>query len=229
MYKKTLGNIFYICVFYTILLSATLLIIFSMVATNDMQSSFEKENGFIKSEFEKINTQNAIISGDVFSSENVEKYVNNGDKYAKYKFQRELGKYADLVAPAIKCIAVYKSDDNDLYCSNGAKTLRYYAGEVGTTEKALSEKLENVKVANKYRSVDYFVGENVLTTITYSNVSYEDVFLLVTFNMEHIFSDAVSDGKDIILFREDNVIYGTDEGLYQVAQAMLAGEKSFFL
>lgn len=226
MYKKTLSNIFYICVFYTVLLSATLLIIFSLMTTNDIQSSFEREISFIKSEFEKIKTQNAIISEDVFSSEYVQKYVNSGDKYAKHKFQTELSKYANLVAPAIECIAVFQSGSADLYCSNGAKTLNYYAGEIGTTEAELFEKLENVKAANKYGSVDYFIAGDALTAITYSGVSYKDVFLLVTFNIENIFSSMVSDGKDIFLFRESAAIYVTNEELYNAAQSTLDGKKS---
>lgn len=228
MYKKALSNIFYVCMVYTVLLSVTLSALFLLAASNEIQSSFEKETSFIRSEFEKINTQNAILSGDVFSDEYVKKYVVYGDIYAKHKFQTEFGKYANFVAPAIESIAVFKMGDDGFYSSNGAKTVNYYADGIGITKEKLFEKLENIKSLNKYKATDYFVAGNTLTAITYDGAKYEDFFLLVTFNIGNIFSDAVSEGKDIFLFRDGAAIYGTSDNLYRAAQAALEGKNSFF-
>ena len=226
MYKKTLSNIFRICIFYTILLAVTLLITFSLRTSNNIQSSSKKEVNFMKGEFEKISTQNEIISNDIFANEYISKYVNYGDKYAKIKFQDDLSKYATLVAATIERIAVFQSGKDDFYCSDGAKTINYYAETTGISVDELFKRLEDARKINTYKATDYFFRDEHLTIITYNGMLHDDVYLLITFNIENVFSIATSDEKDIFLFKDDTPLYSTNDKLLSASREFMESGKS---
>jgi len=228
MYKRALSNIFSICMFYTVLLAITLIVTFSLSTSNNIQSSSKKEVNFIKGEFEKINTQNEIISNDVFANEYISKYVNYGDKYAKSKFQDDLSKYATLVAATIERIAVFQAGKNDFYCSDGAKTVNYYAETTGVSVDELFSFMEDVRKINTYKATDYFVLNNELTIVTYNGMLNDDVFLFVTFDIGNIFSMTESDDKNMFLFKGELCEYCRDDKLCTVAKKIESGEESFW-
>ena len=131
MYKQMFKTVVSMCIFYTVLLSVVFVSVFSFISSKEMRTSIKNEMNYIKSQFQAINTKGKIILDGVFSNEYVVKYVNEGDKIAKYKFQKDLGRFADFESPQIHSIAVYCEGDkevysNDFQCVYGLFLYKFY-------------------------------------------------------------------------------------------------------
>lgn len=227
MYKQIFKTVVNMCIFYTVLLSVIFISAISMISNKEMKTSIENEMSYIESEFKAINTKSKIILDDVFSNEYVKEYVSNDDTIAKYKFQKDLGKFADFESPEIKSIAVYRAGDKEVYSSNGAITLNYYTKDIGFTRERFISEFNRVKSASLVRSTDYFVSGNDFTMMTCSESLFDkDACLLITFDIGDTFSMFPSKGKEFFIFKDDEVVYGEDSRRAKFASSVIGKKKS---
>jgi len=228
MYKQMFKTVVSMCIFYTALLSVVFVFAFSLISNKEMETSIENEMNYIESEFKAINTKSKIILDDVFSNEYVKEYVNEDDKFAKYKFQKNLGKFADFESPQICSIAVYREGDSEVYSSNGAITLDYYTETLGFTTERFVAEINRVKNASIVRATDYFVADNNFTMLTCSDSLFDDaVYLMVTFDVGEIFSTFVGEDKEFFIFKDSEAVYGTDSKRVELAASVINGKKSW--
>lgn len=227
MYKQMFKTIVSMCIFYTVLLSVIFISAISLISNKEMKTSVENEMNYIESEFKSINTKCKIILDDVFSNEHVKEYVNEGDRIAKYKFQRDLGTFADFESPEIKSIAVYCVGDREVYTGNGAITLDYYTKEIGfSTERFIAE-VNRVKSASIIRATDYLVSGNNFTMLTCSDSLFDnDVCLMITFDIGETFSTFPSKGKEFFVFKDDEAVYGKGSKMEKFASSVMGEKKS---
>ena len=207
MYKQMFKTVVSMCAFYTVLLSVVFVFAFSLISNKEMKTSIENEMNYIESEFKAINTKSKIILDDVFSNENVKEYVNEDDKFAKYKFQKDLGKFADFESPQICSIAVYREGDSEVYSSNGAITLDYYTETVGFTPERFIAEINRVKNASIVRATDYFVAGNNFTMLTCTDSLFDDaVYLMVTFDVGKIFATFIGEDKEFFILKDSEAV-----------------------
>ena len=229
MYKQIFKTVISMCIFYTVLLSVIFISAVSLMSNKEMKTSIENEMNYIESEFKAINTKSKVILDDVFSNEYVKEYVNKGDKLAKYKFQRDLGKFADFESPAIKSIAVYRMGDREVYSSNGAITLDYYTKSIGFTPGRFVAETNRVKNASIIRATDYFVSGNNFTVLTCTDSLFDNaVCLMITFDVGETFSTFPGVGKEFFILKDDEVVYGAESKRAKLASSMAQGKKSLF-
>lgn len=229
MYKQIFKTVISMCIFYTVLLSVIFISAVSLMSNKEMKTSIENEMNYIESEFKAINTKSKVILDDVFSNEYVKEYVNKGDKLAKYKFQRDLGKFADFESPAIKSIAVYRMGDREVYSSNGAITLEYFTRSIGFTPGRFVAETNRVKNASIIRATDYFVSGNNFTVLTCSDSLFDNaVCLMITFDVGETFSTFPGNGKEFFILKDDEVVYGAESKRAKLASSMARGKKSLF-
>ena len=229
MYKQIFKTVISMCIFYTVLLSVIFISAVSLMSNKEMKTSIENEMNYIESEFKAINTKSKVILDDVFSNEYVKEYVNKGDKLAKYKFQRDLGKFADFESPAIKSIAVYRMGDREVYSSNGAITLDYYTKSIGFTPGRFVAETNRVKNASIIRATDYFVSGNNFTVLTCTDSLFDNaVCLMITFDVGETFSTFPGVGKEFFVLKDDEVVYGAESKRAKLASSMAQGKKSLF-
>lgn len=227
MYKQIFKTVVSMCVFYTVLLSVVFVTAFSLISSKEMKTSIENEMNYIENEFRAINTKSKIILDDVFSNEYVQKYVNEKDKLAKYKFQMDLGRFADFESPQINSIAVYCQGDKAVYSSNGAITLDYYTSTIGFTTEQFIAEINRVKNSSIVRATDYFVSGNNFTVMTCSDSLYDDaVCLMITFDISETFSAFDSKNKEFFIFKDGEAVYGVDSKRLKIASSVIDGKKS---
>lgn len=227
MYKQMFKTVVSMCIFYTVLLSVVFVSVFSFISSKEMRTSIKNEMNYIKSQFQAINTKGKIILDDVFSNEYVVKYVNEGDKIAKYKFQKDLGRFADFESPQIHSIAVYCEGDKEVYSSSGAITLDYYTRSIGLTEEQFVAEIDRIKSASIVRATDYFVSGDNFTMMTCSDRLFDDaVCLMVTFDVSETFSMFAGEDKEFFIFKDEEAVYGADSKRVQLASSAIDGKKS---
>ena len=227
MYKQMFKTVVSMCIFYTVLLSIVFVSAFSLISSKEMKTSIENEMNYIESEFRAINTKSKIILDDVFSNENVMKYVNEGDRLAKFKFQKDLGRFADFESPQIKSIAVYCEGDREVYSSNGAITLDYYTETIGFTVERFIAEINRVKSGSIIRATDYLVSGNDFTMMTCSDSLFDDaVCLMVTFDVGETFSTFAGKDKEFFIFKDGEAVYGTESKRVEIASSVIDGNKS---
>ena len=229
MYKQIFKTVVSMCIFYTVLLSVIFISAVSLMSNKEMKTSIENEMSYIESEFKSINTKSKIILDDVFSNEYVRKYANEDDKLAKYRFQRDLGKFADFESPVIKSIAVYRVGDKEVYSSNGAITLDYYTNSIGFTPEKFFAEINRLKSTSIVRATDYFVSGNDFTMLTCSDSLFDnDMCLMITFDVGETFSTFPGEGKEFFILKDNEAVYGVESKRAKVASSMARGEKSLF-
>lgn len=227
MYKQMFKTIISMCIFYTVLLFVVFISAVTLILNKEMKTSIENEMNYIENEFKAINTKSKILLDDVFSNEDVKKYVNEGDKIAKYKFQKDLGRFADFESPAIKSIAVYRMGDREVYSSNGAITLDYYTRSIGFTTGKFIAEINRVKSASIVRATDYFVSGNNFTMLTCSDRAFNKaVCLMITFDVGKTFSTFTGKDREFFIFKDDEIVYGTDSKQAKLATSVAHENKS---
>lgn len=227
MYKQMFKTIVSMCIFYTVLLSVIVISAVSLISNKEMKASVESEMNYIESEFKSINAKSKIILDDVFSNEYVKEYINTGDRLAKYKFQRDLGMFADFESPEIKSIAVYCEGDKEVYSSNGTITLDYYTKGIGFTKEKFIAEINRIKSASIVRATDYFVSGNDFTMLTCSDSQFENpVCLMITFDVGETFSTFPGEGKEFFIFKDGEAVYGADSKRVKHAYSVADGKKS---
>ena len=218
MYKKSIVNI---CIFYTVLLSVSMLAIFSIIISRDMQLSIEKEKNYIKNQFNVLKSQNEIICSDISTGEYTMQYLHSGDRFAKYKLQTDLKKYVGFAAPVIRLVSVVFPGESTVYSSDGAMTADYFAETLGISGEELGQWLNTVKQGNRYNATDYFMSGSMLNIVTYSKaIDYDPAFQIVTFELDEILNEALSQNTEIYLYKDEALIYGTGSHTAASAKAL---------
>ena len=227
MYKQIFKTVINMCIFYTILLSIIFVSAFSLLSSKEMKASIESEMNHLESEFKSLNTKSKIILDDVLANEYVRSYVNDNNKLAKYYFQTDLRKFADFDSPGISNIAVYREGDKEAYSSNSTMTLDYYARSIGLTREKFIAETNRIKNTSIVRTTDYLVFNDKFTMLTCCKTTFDKVvYLMVTFDMGEMISSLENADKELFIFKDNTLVYGTDPAHEKLANKVADGERS---